>query len=488
MHTLTAIQLRDRFLEGAVTAEEIASYFLDRIERLDPEIGAFLHVLKDRTLERARQLDQKKKEGKPLGKLAAVPIGVKDNIHIEGVPTTCASKFLEGYKATFSATVCDLLEEEDALLIGKLNLDEFAMGSSNENSAFKPVKNPWNTGCVPGGSSGGSAAAVAARLCPIALGSDTGGSIRQPASFCGVVGFKPTFGRVSRYGLVAFGSSLDQIGPITTCAEDAALVMEVIAAHCDLDATSLPEEKADYLPALQKPLKGTTIGVPWHFLESLSPEILNNFKASIKTLEGLGCKTLEVNLDVLKYSIAVYYILSTAEASTNLAKFDGVRFGKRSKNAQTLDEIYRFSRSEGFGAEVKRRILLGTYILSAGHKDDFYVKAQKVRSEIIKHFDAAFSCCDIICIPTSPIPAFEMGALQDPLQMYLQDIYTIPMSLAGLPTAAMPSGFTEDSKPLGIQFIAPQTYDIEALRIAHHYQTAAPFSREIPPAFNKEAL
>lgn len=488
MHKLSAIQLRDRFLEGSVSAVEIVEYFLKRIEKFDPEIGAFLCVMKERSLEKAKKLDEKLKKGLPLGKLAAIPIGIKDNIHVKGVPTTCASKFMENYIATFDATVCRLLEDEDAILIGKLNLDEFAMGSSNENSAFYPVKNPWNTKCVPGGSSGGSAAAVAARLCPITLGTDTGGSIRQPAAFCGVVGFKPTFGRVSRYGLVAFGSSLDQIGPITTHTEDAALIMEVIGAHCDFDSTSLPEDKAEYLPALTKSLKGKTIGVPWHFLENLGPKILDNFKAAVKLLKELGCIIQEVDLDVLQYSIAVYYVLSTAEASTNLAKFDGIRFGKRSEKATTLDEVYRFSRSEGFGAEVKRRILLGNYLLSAGQQDAFYKKAQKVRTQVIEHYAKAFTLCDAICMPTSPIAAFEMGALQDPLQMYLQDIYTISMSLAGLPTSAVPSGFLDNGKPLGIQFITPQKRDVDALNFAYQFENAARYHKKMPAQFDEELL
>ena len=480
MHRLHAYQLAEKFRSGELSAREIAEHFLSRIEKHDREIGAFLHVMKGRVLAEADSLDAKRAEGKPLGKLAGVPIAIKDNIHIRGEKTTCASKMLENYVAPFDATVVELLRREDALLIGKTNLDEFAMGSSNENSAFYPVKNPWDLSCVPGGSSGGSAAAVAARLCPIALGTDTGGSIRQPAALCGVVGLKPTYARVSRYGLVAFGSSLDQIGPITTCARDAALAMEAIAHHDDRDATSLPEPSTSYTEVLDESIAGKVIGVPWKFLQELDSEILENFRASMAVMEKLGCKIVEIDLEVLKWSLSVYYVLACAEVSTNLAKFDGVRFGYRSKEAKTLEEIYRLSRTEGFGEEVKRRILLGTYLLSSGHQDAFYKKAQRVRTLIVRQFSAAFESCDVIALPTSPIPAFEIGQIADPLKMYLQDIYTIGMSLAGVPTISTPCGFTSDKKPLGLQFVSPQRNDSVALRFAHHFESNTPWASELP--------
>jgi aspartyl-tRNA(Asn)/glutamyl-tRNA(Gln) amidotransferase subunit A len=368
------------------------------------------------------------------------------------------------------------MEQEDALLLGKTNLDEFAMGSSNENSAFFPVKNPWNLKCVPGGSSGGSSAAIAARMSLIATGSDTGGSIRQPASFCGIVGYKPTYGRVSRYGLVAFGSSLDQIGPFATTVADAALAMEVIGRHCSHDATSLdlPQEAYPLSPQLEA---GTTLGVPWHFLEGLSPEIRKNFDQSIEVMKSLGAKIIDVNLDILKYSIAVYYILATAEASTNLARFDGIRYGVRSKNAKTLEEIYEQSRKEGFGREVKKRIMLGTYVLSAGFQDAFYKKAQKVRTLIIDAFEEAFNQCDAVMMPVTTSGAFKHGAFQDPLEMYLQDIFTVPANLAGLPGISVPSGFDSRGMPLGLQILGPQMCDVSVMQYAYAYEQASKQTR-----------
>lgn len=480
MHTLSASELTKRFRDKKLSAQEIAEHFLGRIERLNPDLGAFLNIMRTQALNQAAVLDKKRAQGLPLGKLAAVPIAIKDNIHIKGEKTTCGSKMLENYVAPFDATVVELLRKEDALFIGKTNLDEFAMGSSSESSAFFPTRNPWDLKCVPGGSSGGSAAAVAARLCPIALGSDTGGSIRQPAALCGVVGMKPTYAHVSRHGLVAFGSSLDQIGPITTSVRDAALVMEVIGRHDNKDATSLPEPKFSYTKAIEEPIQGKKIGVPWHFIEKLEPEILDNFHAAIRDLEKLGFTTLNVDLDILDSSLSVYYVLACAEASTNLAKFDGIRFGYRSKQAKTLDEIYSLSRTEGFGPEVKRRIFLGTHLLSSNLQAAFYKKAQKVRTLIVEHFAKAFTTCDVIALPTTPAPAFEIGAIADPLAMYLQDIYTIGISLAGVPAISVPSGFTSQGKPLGLQFVSPQKLESVALRFAHNYEQATEWTSKIP--------
>ena len=406
MYHLSAHALRELFCKGDVSAESIAEMTLKRIAHRDGKIGAFLSLLSERLMEKAKQLDQKRKSGKPLGKLAGVPIAVKDNIHIKGEISTCASRFLQNYRAVFDATVIRLLEEEDALLVGKTNLDEFAMGSSTENSAYHLTKNPWDLKCSPGGSSGGSAAAVSARLCPIALGSDTGGSIRQPASFCGIVGFKPTYGRVSRFGLVAFASSLDQIGPLTHNVTDAALMMEVIGRHCEHDSTSLAISPEEYVKKMQADIGTITMGVPWHFLEHLDKKAKENFLESIEIFKGLGANVIDIDLDLLKYSIAVYYILATAEASTNLARFDGIRYGKRSPRAATLEEVYDFSKQEGFGPEVKSRILLGTYVLSSGFQDAFYKKAQKVRTLMIEKFKAAFEKCSIIAMPTSPFTTF----------------------------------------------------------------------------------
>jgi aspartyl-tRNA(Asn)/glutamyl-tRNA(Gln) amidotransferase subunit A len=483
MYHLSAVALRDLFVKGETTAAEVAEHSLKRIAHFDQKVGAFLSLFSDRVMEKAKALDAKRKAGKSLGKLAGVPVALKDNIHLFGEQTTCGSKFLSNYRAVFDATVTRLLEEEDALIIGKTNLDEFAMGSSTENSAFQLTKNPWNLACSPGGSSGGSAAAVAARFCPLAFGSDTGGSIRQPASFSGITGFKPTYGRVSRFGLVAFGSSLDQIGPFSANVLDAALAMEVVGKHCIYDSTSLSIPAEPFTQKLHTPVKGMKIGVPWNFLADLDAKTKANFQQALDIFKSLGCSLVEVDLDLLKYSIAVYYILATAEASTNLARFDGVRYGQRSKKAATLDEIYDFSREEGFGPEVKRRIMLGTYVLSAGYQDAYYKKAQRVRTLIIEKFKKAFELCQIIATPTSPSSAFEIGKIQNPIQMYLQDIYTIPPNLAGLPAISVPSGFCAEGKPLGLHLTGPQLHDADVLRAAYHFEKATDFHQKIPPLF-----
>lgn len=483
LHRLSATELRDAFLKGEVSAVTIAETFLARIEQHDKKIGSFLSVLGPRALLKAEALDRKRSQNKLLGKMAAIPVAIKDNMHIEGETTTCGSRFLSNYKAPFSATAVHLLEQEDALILGKTNLDEFAMGSSTANSAYFPTLNPWDPKCVPGGSSGGSSAAVAARLALMGTGTDTGGSIRQPAGFCGIVGYKPTYGRVSRYGLVAFGSSLDQIGPLTTTVADAALAMEVMGQHCPRDATSLDLPKETY--TLSKELeKETVIGVPWSFLKNLKPEAHANFEAAIEVMKHLGARIVEVDLELLKYSIAVYYILATAEASTNLARFDGIRYGVRSKAAKTLEEIYEDSRKEGFGREVKRRIMLGTYVLSAGFQDAFYKKAQKVRTLILDAFDRAFSQCDAVMVPVTPSGAFENGSISDPVEMYLQDIFTVPANLAGIPAISVPSGYDKRGMPLGVQFMGPQMCDVAVMQYAYAYEQAACHTR-IPGDYEK---
>lgn len=485
MHHLSGFTLSQKFRSGELSAQEIAEFYLKRIEQHDPKLKAFLTVLSDRVRAKAKELDAKRAAKKPLGKLAAIPMALKDNIHLKGELTTCGSKFLSTYKAVFDATATRYLEDEDCLIIGKTNLDEFAMGSSTENSAFQVTKNPWDLKLTPGGSSGGSAAAVAGRLCPISFGSDTGGSIRQPAAFSGIVGFKPTYGRVSRYGLVAFGSSLDQIGPFTTTVADAALIMETIGKPCKNDATSILLPSENYTAKLEEPIRGKAIGVPWRFLEGLDKGVRKNFEASLQIFKDLGCTLVDIDLDILKYSIAVYYILATAEASTNLARFDGIRFGKRSSQASTLDEIFDFSRQEGFGKEVKRRIMLGTYVLSSGYQDAYYRKAQKVRALIIEQFKKAFQQCQIIATPTCPTSAFEIGAIQDPLKMYLQDIYTVPANLAGVPAISIPSGFCEKGRPLGLHLTAPLLHDADLFRFAHQFEKQAGCSEKIPPLFNE---
>ncbi len=481
MHQLSARELRQRFLKGETTAENIVKYFLERIDRLDKDIGAFLAVFHQSALAKARHLDEKKAQGAPLGKLAGVPVAFKDNIHVRGEISSCGSKFLTNYRAPFNSTVTDLIEAEDAIVIGKTNCDEFAMGSSTENSALQVTHNPWNLNVVPGGSSGGSAAAVAARLCPIAFGSDTGGSIRQPAALCGIVGFKPTYGRVSRYGLVAFGSSLDQIGPLTTNVEDAALVMEIIGRQCEKDSTSLSAPPESYLETFTNGIAGMRIGVPWDFLKGLRPEVLANFQASIDMLKEQGAEIVDVDLSIMKHAIPVYYIIATAEASTNLARFDGIRYGVRSARAKTLDEVYDYSKEEGYGPEVKRRILLGTYVLSAGYQDAYYKKAQKVRTLMIRRFKEIFHDCHLVATPVSPIEAFGIGAIKDPLEMYLADIFTIPVNLCGLPAVSVPSGFSPAGLPLGLQLIGPQKHDKNVLHAAYTFDQAAKFSSKMPP-------
>jgi aspartyl-tRNA(Asn)/glutamyl-tRNA(Gln) amidotransferase subunit A len=408
-------------------------------------------------------------------------------MHVKGEITTCGSQILKNYKAPFQATAIQLLEDEDAILIGKTNLDEFAMGSSCENSSFFPTLNPWNLSKVPGGSSGGSAAAVAARICPIALGSDTGGSIRQPASFCGIVGFKPTYGRVSRYGLVAYGSSLDHIGPITTSVEDAGLMMEVIGKHCNKDATSLPLPPESYLENRSLSLKGKVIGVPWNFLQNLAPAIRQNFEESVRILQSLGAVIESIDLPILHYAIPTYYILATAEASTNLARYDGIRYGLRSTSAKTLDEVYDLSRDEGLGKEVKRRILIGSYVLSAGYKDAFYKKAQKVRTLIIREYEKAFSTCDFVITPVCPSTAFSLGSIQDPLEMYQQDLFTVSANLAGLPAISVPAGFGPDQLPIGLQILGPQLHDVAVIQCAHAFEQKTLYGKKHPPLFTQEA-
>lgn len=480
IHTLTAKEIRDKFIKGELTAIAIVDAFLERIDKYDPQIGAFLSVYHERARKKAKELDEKKRSGQKLGKLAGIPIALKDNIHVKGEISTCASKFLTNYKAPFDATVTKLLEDEDAIIIGKTNLDEFAMGSSTENSALQKTRNPWNLKCTPGGSSGGSGAAVAARLCPVALGSDTGGSVRLPGSFCGIIGYKPTYGRISRFGLVAYGSSLDQIGTFATNSEDAALVLEVLGRHCERDSTSYPAPQENYTAKLDQSLKGMKIGVPWAFLKDLSDEPKEIFTRSLEKLKSLGAEIVDVDLSILKYSLAVYYILATAEASTNLARFDGIRYGVRSPRAHTLDEVYDYSKEEGFGPEVKRRILLGTYVLSAGYQDAYYRKAQKVRALIIQRYKEVFEQCDLVATPVSPFTAFEIGSIQDPLQMYLEDIYTIGINLAGLPAISVPQGFASDKKPIGLQLIGPQMQDGRVLKAAHAFEKATGYNLEIP--------
>jgi len=483
LHHKSGCALNHAFKAGTLSAQEITNHFLQRIEQENEKLGAFLSIYRERAMRQAEVLDQKRKEGKHLGKLAGIPIAIKDNIHVNGQITSCGSRFLSNYRAPFDATVTRLIEEEGGIILGKTNMDEFAMGSSNENSAFMPCRNPWDLDKVPGGSSGGSCAAVAARLVPIALGSDTGGSIRQPASFCGLQGFKPTYGRVSRYGLVAFGSSLDQIGPMAHASEDIGRMMEVMGRHCDADGTSLPEAPQDYAHHYRTHLDGVKIGIPHRFLEGLKPEAKALFDQACEKLKELGAELVPVELDILNYSIAVYYILATAEASTNLARFDGIRYGNRSREAKTLEEVYDYSRQEGFGTEVKRRILLGTYVLSAGYQEAYYKKAQQVRTLIIRAYQKAFQSCHLIAMPTAPETAFGLGAMMhDPLTMYLQDIYTIGANLAGIPAISTPAGLL-NGLPFGLQLLGPQKADVAVCAAAHAFSKATTYEALLPKLF-----
>ena len=470
---LTATELREHFYSGNLTAVQITEAFLKHIAQHDPKIGAFLSVYTESALQQAKKLDEKRSKGGFLGKLAAVPVALKDIIHKKGEITTCGSKFLVNYRAGFDATVTRLLEEEDAIIIGKTNMDEFAMGSSTEHSAYKLTRNPWDLRSVPGGSSGGSAAAVAACMSPLSLGTDTGGSIRQPASLCGVVGFKPTYGRVSRYGVVAYASSLDHVGPFARTVHDLAIAMEVIGRPCPFDSTCLPKQGVEYSRERTWGLNSMKIAVPWHFLDGLDKPTFENFKSSIEQLKDLGAEIIDVNLDILKYSIPVYYILATAEASTNLARFDGIHYGVRSSEAKTLQEVYEFSKEEGFGREVKRRLLLGTYVLSSSKKELFFKKAQQVRACVVRDFARIFEKADLIAMPTSPSPAFKIGAVLDPLQMYLADIYTIGANLAGIPAINLPSGFDSKGLPFGLQLMGAQLNDATVIRAAYAFEKAS---------------
>lgn len=480
MHTVSAGALRDRFVRGEIAATEIAKHFLQRIQAYDQQLGAFLEVFESDVMAQAKELDVKRLRKEPLGRLAGVPIALKDNINVKGHATTCASKILKGYISPYDATCVRRIKEEDGLIFGKTNLDEFAMGSSCEYSAFQKTRNPWDTKLVPGGSSGGSAVAVAAEMSMIALGSDTGGSIRLPASFCGISAMKGTYGRVSRHGLIALGSSLDQIGPLAYRCEDLELMLEVIGVHCEKDSTSISDAPFKPMQFEETYKKGFSLGVPWAFLEGLEPEARVIFDQSIEHVKSLGGTIVDVDLSILNYALAVYYIVGTAEFSTNLARFDGIRYGLRSEKAKTLDEVYDFTREEGFGDEPKRRILLGTFVLSSGYQEAYFKKALKVRQIIINRFSEAFSKCDFIAMPVSAGGAFPFGQVKDPLQMYLEDIYTVGANLAGIPALSIPAGFLSDGRPVGFQIMARQHYDANVLALGKAFQKGTLFHTKRP--------
>ena len=461
--------------EGKTSASAIAESYFSSIEAKDWEIGAFLALSKERAVAKAAEIDQLAKAGKPLPPLAGVPVAIKDVMVTRGVRTTAGSRILENFVPPYDCTAVARLEKAGAVILGKLNCDEFAMGSSNENSAYKPVKNPRDTSRVPGGSSGGAAAAVAAGMAVATLGSDTGGSIRQPASFCGVVGMMPTYGRVSRYGLIAFASSLDHIGPLTNTVKDAALVLRTIAGRDPMDTTSADVPVPDYVAELDKTVRGLRVGIAKeYFAEGLDVEVHQAVERAVDELRSLGCEIVEVSLPHTEYAIPTYYIIATAEASSNLARYDGVRYGYRSPKVRSLSEMYRRSRDEAFGAEVKRRIMLGTYVLSAGYYDAYYLKAQKVRTLVTCDFDEAFKKVDVIATPTSPTAAFRLGEkTDDPLAMYLADIYTVTADLAGIPGISIPCGMTKENLPIGLQLLGKHFDEATVLRVAHSYEQAS---------------
>jgi len=473
LYELSGHDARSKILRREVSAEEITMSILDRISAIEPEIHAYVTV-SDTAIVRAKEIDARLKAKQPVGELCGVPVAVKDNMCTLQMPTTCSSKILKNFVAPYQATVVDLLLAEDAVIVGKTNLDEFAMGSSTENSAFHVTRNPWDTSRIPGGSSGGAAAAMAADLAAMALGSDTGGSIRQPAALCGVVGLKPTYGRVSRYGLVAFASSLDQIGPITKNVTDAALLMNVIAKHDPRDSTSAPEPAPNYMAALDCDVKGLKIGLPKeYFGQGLSPEVAAAVRAAADKYAAMGAHVLDISMPHTEYAVATYYIIATAEASSNLARYDGVHYGHRTQRKSDLIGLYSRSRSEGFGPEVKRRIMLGTHALSAGYYDAYFLKAARVRALFRRDFDQAFEKVDAILSPTSPTPAFRIGEkTDDPLSMYLSDIYTISANLAGVPGISLPCGFSSDGLPIGLQLMAKPFDEGRLLRIAYAFEQA----------------
>jgi aspartyl-tRNA(Asn)/glutamyl-tRNA(Gln) amidotransferase subunit A len=473
----TIATVRDALLTKKTSARELANDFYTRIERRNPELNAFLALCPERAYAQADRVDAAVAKGKPLPPLAGVPVAIKDVISTEGVRTTCGSKILENYTPPYDATAIERLENAGAVILGKTNCDEFAMGSSNENSAYGPVRNPVALDRVPGGSSGGSAAAVAAGLSVVALGTDTGGSIRQPGAYCGIPALMPTYGRVSRYGLIAFASSLDRIGPFATNINDAATVMSIIAGHDSNDSTSASVSVPDYLAEMEKPVTGLRIGVPEdYFGEGLDPEVKAKVQAGIALLEKLGCRRVPLKMPHTDYAIATYYVVATAEASSNLARYDGVRFGLRVQGS-TLMDMYRKTRERGFGPEVKRRIMLGTYALSSGYYDAYYLRAQKVRSLIARDFSNAFEKVDAILTPTAPIPAFKLGEkTADPLQMYLADIYTVTGSLAGIPGISVPCGKTAAGLPIGMQIFASHFGEARILQLARAFEKAGGFA------------
>ena len=481
LHKLTVHEAQALMERDEVSSVELTQAVIDRILAVDNDVRAYLTLTPELALKQAREADERRARGEE-GALLGIPLAVKDVICVEGVATTCGSRILEDFVPPYSATVVERLCDQGAVLLGKTNTDEFAMGSSTENSAFFTTHNPWDLTRVPGGSSGGSATAVAADECLGALGSDTGGSVRQPASLCGVVGLKPTYGRVSRYGLVAFASSLDQIGPLTKDVTDAAILLRAISGHDRRDSTSVDAPVLDYAQALRPDLQGMRIGVPGeYFIEGIQPEVEAAVRAAINRLAGLGAEIVDISLPHTEYALPVYYLVAPAEASANLARYDGVKYGYSYPEPADVWDAYRKTRQHGFGAEVKRRIMLGTYALSAGYYDAYYLKAQQVRTLIKGDFETAFGVCDLIAAPTSPTVAFRIGEkVDDPLQMYLSDVFTLSMNLAGICGLSMPCGFA-DGLPIGLQLIGPAFGEEKVLRAAYAYEQATDWHTRRPP-------
>jgi aspartyl-tRNA(Asn)/glutamyl-tRNA(Gln) amidotransferase subunit A len=482
LHQLTIHQLHELLIRREITSREVTEALYRRIREVDGKIGAYLLLTEEEAFRQANEVDLKISKGEEIGDLAGVPLGLKDILCTKGIRTTCGSKILEIYVPFYDGTVVRGLKEREAVILGKLNMDEFAMGSSTENSGFQITHNPWDLDRIPGGSSGGSAAAVAADECIAALGTDTGGSIRQPASCCGVVGLKPTYGRVSRYGLVAFASSLDQIGPITKDVKDCAIMMNAISGYDPYDSTSVNVGVPDYKQSLVKDVKGIRIGIPnEYFVEGMDPDVERSVKEAIDHFKDWGAEVRRISLPHTEYAVAIYYIIATAEASSNLARYDGVKYGLRSKGYRDLAEMYTQTRAKGFGQEVKRRIILGTYVLSAGYYEAYYRKASQVRTLMRKDFEEAFQQVDVIMAPTAPTPAFRIGEkAEDPLQMYLSDIHTIPVNLAGIPAISIPCGFSRDHLPIGLQIMGRHFDEGKLLRVAFTFEQSTEFHLSKP--------
>ena len=481
VHDLTIHELRHKLRRGDLTSTQLTQALFDRIEDTDGKIGSYLTVCRDRGMAEARAADERLANGDASSPLLGIPLTLKDVLLTEGVPTTCASRILQGFTPPFDATAVRRLREAGAVLLGKTNMDEFAMGSSTENSGFSLTRNPWDPDRVPGGSSGGSAAAVAAGQCVAALGTDTGGSIRQPAAFCGVVGLKPTYGRVSRFGVVAYASSLDQVGPIARDVSDCALVLQAIAGHDPADSTSVDAPVPDYPSELSRGASGLRVGVPGeYFAAGIQPEVEQAVRQGVREIEKAGAAVVEVSLPRTGYAVAAYYVIATAEASSNLARYDGMRYGPRAQ-AEDLTSTYTKSRSQGFGPEVKRRILLGAYVLSAGYYDAYYLKAQKARTLVRQDFESALRQCDAIVAPTTPTTAFHIEEMtEDPLRMYLSDIFTVPANLAGLPALSLPCGFDRAGLPIGMQIIGRPFDEATVLRLGHAFEQATEWHRRRP--------